>query len=120
MPSGQATTAAYLKVRNSGDSSQSIIGASAAGAGSEELHRTREREGMVGMEQLDSVEVAAGGEFEFTPGGTHLMLLGIERMPAPDTTVRLCLRTATGGEACTDAIVRRGGNVHSMHGHGDH
>lgn len=107
LPPTQNNTAAYLTVTNRAATELVIVGASADLAETVEIHTTREIDGYMRMEQLQELPVAAGQSVHLAPGGTHLMLLGLERMPAPGETARLCLELATGGEVCTVAEVRK-------------
>ena len=107
LPPSQTTTAAYLTVVNRGETAVTVVGASSELADKMEIHTTREIDGYMRMEQLQELPVAAGQSVHLAPGGTHFMLLGLERMPAPGETARLCLELATGGEVCTVAEVRK-------------
>ena len=97
-----------------------IVGASAAIADAAQLHTTREVDGYQRMEQLTELPVAPGQSLEFAPGGTHIMLLGLARMPAVGDEVRLCLQVAGGGEVCTVAEVRKGTGGEQSHEHHQH
>ena len=117
LPPTQTNTAAYLTVTNRGDTGIRIVGASADMAGKVEIHTTREIDGYMRMEQLQGLSVAAGQSLQLAPGGTHLMLLGLARMPLSGETVHLCLQLATGDEVCTDAEVRKTAGTIQAHDH---
>lgn len=120
LPPGQPNTAAYLTVTNPGAATVTIVGASSAISNSAEIHTTREVDGLQRMERLTQLQVPPGGSVSFAPGGTHLMLLGLQRMPAPGEEVKLCLELAPAGEVCTDAPVRKsaaGAQTHEHHQH---
>lgn len=118
LPPTQANTAAYVTVRNPGAEPLSITGGSAALAGRVELHDTVEVDGMLRMGQQESVTVPAGGTVDFAPGGLHLMLLDLERMPSAGEVLELCL-DIDGEPVCTDAETRRApastGTEHQHH-----
>ena len=120
LPPGQPNTAAYLTVANTGAEQATIVGASAAIADAAQIHTTREVDGYQRMEQLTRLPVAPGQSLEFAPGGTHIMLLGLARMPAVGDEVRLCLQVAGGGEVCTVAEVRKGTGGEQSHEHHQH
>jgi len=107
LPPTQTNTAAYVTVTNPGKAAIVITAASTGLAQQVQIHRTREIEGYMRMEQLQNLPVAPGESVQLAPGGTHLMLLGLARMPMPGETVRFCLELATGEEVCTDAPVRK-------------
>lgn len=117
LPPTQTNTAAYLVLGNTGGETIEVTGASAAIAQSVEFHTTREIDGYMRMEQLPGLSLAPGETVSLTPGGTHLMLLDLSRMPAPGESVRVCLRTAVGDETCTEAPVRKSGGVQPSHEH---
>jgi copper(I)-binding protein len=120
LPPTQKTTAAYLTVTNRGDAAIDIVGASTGIAAEVEIHKTREVEGYTRMERLDGLSLAPGESLSLAPGGTHLMLLGLERMPLPGESVELCLQPAAGSPVCTDAAVRRSESDAPAHDHHHH
>ncbi|KGE02839.1 copper chaperone PCu(A)C [Pseudohaliea rubra] len=107
LPPTQAMTAGYLSVTNSGDVAVRIVGAEAGGAGRTELHESRAEGGAMRMVAVEALVLAPGESASFEPGGLHLMLKDLDRMPAPGDTVRLCLLSDDGERSCTDAAVRR-------------
>ncbi|RLA45004.1 MAG: copper chaperone PCu(A)C [Gammaproteobacteria bacterium] len=118
LPPTQTNTAAYLTVINRGDTGVTITGASADDlADKVEIHTTREIDGYMRMEQLRDLSVAAGQSVQLAPGGTHLMLLGLARMPLSGETVQLCLELATGEEVCAVAEVRKTVAAQQTHNH---
>lgn len=117
LPPTQSNTAAYLTVHNRGEQPLRIIGGTVEGVGRVEMHTTREVDGLMRMTPLTTLEVPAGGSLTLAPGGTHLMLLDLARMPSPGEERRLCLRPDEGEAICTRAAVRRdaGGGEHHHH-----
>lgn len=120
LPPFQPNTAAYLTLINRGDVAVAIVGASSNLAKTVELHTTRKVDGLMRMEQLPGLALAPGERVELAPGGTHLMLLGLEYMPAPGDDVQLCLQLAAGGEVCTTAEVRASGDAANTQDHQHH
>ncbi len=117
LPPVQRVTAGYLTVTNNGAAAVTITGGSAELAEALEIHTTREVNGMMRMEPLPELVVPAGGSVSLAPGATHLMLLGLERMPTPGETVNICLTTTGGDSACTSADVRQGPPDDNHHAH---
>jgi copper(I)-binding protein len=119
LPPSQENTAAYLTVRNPGEVAVTIVGGSAGIAQTVEIHTTREIDGYMRMEQLLELSVPAGQSVQLAPGGTHLMLMGLSRMPVPGESVQLCLELAAGGPVCAAAEVRKSAagqhNNHRQH-----
>lgn len=120
LPPFQPNTAAYLTLLNRGEVAVSIVGASSDLADRVELHTTRKIDGLMRMEQLQGLALAPGEQVELAPGGTHLMLLGLEYMPAPGDEVRLCLQLASGNEVCTEAQVRKSADEPDGQNHQHH
>jgi len=119
MPPSQSSTAGYMSVRNRGQSGVKIMGADSGLAGRVEIHSSREVDGMVRMEQLESVAIDPGQVVQFAPGGMHLMIMDLEKMPAAGETLSLCLKFESGESACTEAEVRRAAPAadNKMHQH---
>ena len=107
LPPGQPNTAAYLTLINRGEAAVVVESVSSDVADKVEIHTTRNVDGLMRMEQLQSLEVATGQRLTLAPGGTHLMLLGLEAMPVEGDTVQLCLQLASHRDACTSADVRK-------------
>lgn len=97
-----------------------MVSASASVAQKVEFHTTREVEGYQRMEQLERLELSPKGSLELAPGGTHLMLLGLDHMPAIGESVQLCLQLASSDEVCTRAEVRKTAGAQSSHQHHHH
>ncbi len=117
LPPTQTSTAAYMTLVNRGQQPLAVTGASASIAQRVEIHTTREVDGMVRMERLPQLQLAPGEQVQLVPGGTHIMLLGLERMPQAGETVRLCLELAPGGQRCIDAPVRKSAGDDGAHHH---
>lgn len=119
LPPSQPGTAAYLTLHNEGGRPAVIRGGSVEGAGRVEIHTTREVDGLLRMVPLSTLEVPPGGSVVLEPGGTHLMVLDLERMPTAGESRRLCLQVEGGASVCTDAAVRRDadGGDHQHHHH---
>ncbi|MEM9256691.1 MAG: copper chaperone PCu(A)C [Pseudomonadota bacterium] len=117
LPPSQNNTAAYMTLFNAGIEPARVISVTSDLAGRVEIHRSQHVDGYMRMEQLDDLTVPAGARVLLEPGGTHLMLLDVERMPAPGETVRICLTAQVMDEVCTDAPVRKGADVPNPHAH---
>jgi len=120
LPPTQTNTAAYLTITNRGETGITVTGASTELADTVEIHTTRDIGGYMRMEQLQDLPVAAGQSVQLAPGGTHIMLMGLARMPAPGETVRLCLELATEDAVCTVAEVRKTAAGQQTHDHHKH
>ncbi|MEH6571005.1 MAG: copper chaperone PCu(A)C [Halioglobus sp.] len=117
MPPSTRNTAAYFALKNNGNANIVITGASSDSAKEAQIHHSRDIDGYMSMERLESVALGPGETVEFTPGGIHLMLLGLEQVPAVGGTVNLCLLLTSGPAICVDAPVRKSAakNSHDHH-----
>lgn len=120
LPPGQPSTAAYMTITNNSTRAITLVGASAGIARQVQFHHSRTVDGMQRMEQLPQLALSPGQVLELAPGGTHLMLLGMERMPAPGESIPLCLQPAVGEPLCIAAPVRRGAGEQPAHAHHHH
>ena len=98
---GERIAAGYL-VLVGGDSPDRLLGASSPAAASVSLHRT-DASGV--MQATDAIEVPAGAEVPFLPGGDHLMLEGLAAPLVPGDGVVLDLRFAEAGTLRVEAPV---------------
>jgi hypothetical protein len=120
LPPTQPITAAYLTISNPGSLPVTVTGASTDIAGRVEIHTTREVDGLMRMEQLQQLDLPPASEVILSPGGTHLMLLDLKRMPAAGEAVSLCLQLSSAGPVCTEAIARKSADTGGGHQHHHH
>lgn len=118
MPPGSPMTAAYLRCTNAGSAAVALRGATASAAGQVTLHATRQKDGRATMMPADWPLLQPGEVLQLEPGGLHLMLEGLTRLPESGEAVELCLITGQGSH-CVDAPVRRS-QVAPGGGHGHH
>ena len=107
LPPTQKVTAAYLSVTNPAPVPVTITGGTADLAAEVQIHATREIDGYMRMERLQQIELPPGGSARLEPGGVHLMLMQLQRMPAVGERLRLCLTLSSGQSACTEAEVKK-------------
>ena len=75
---GRSMTAGYFSISNQNNVAAELISASSPQFGSIELHQHSHKDGMMKMEQVQSVVVAAGEQVHFQPGGLHLMMFDVK------------------------------------------
>ena len=119
MPPFQPNSAGYMTISNNRETAIAIVGASSNVSKKTEIHTTRQVDGLMRMEQLDGVVLAPGERLELAPGGTHLMLLGLEYRPVEGDDIELCLHLVTEETLCTLAEVRKSASS-SAGGHEHH
>lgn len=108
VPPVSPTMAGYLTVTNNGETSVKITGARSDIAGHTMLHSmTTLDDGTRKMGHLHHIMLAPGDSFSLTPGGDHLMLMKLQRVPQPGESVTVCLLQAEGDALCSALPVRR-------------
>jgi copper(I)-binding protein len=113
-PAPGRPAAGYFRFTN-GTKPDRLVEARAEGA-RVELHTMSMADGVMRMQKLDGLEIAAGETVTFAPGGKHLMLFGLEKPPA---AVPITLVFASGARITTNAEVRKAApaapSPHSQH-----
>jgi len=111
------TAAAYMKIENHGDHDVEITGIETSIATSPEFHSMEMHDGMMHMQKMEKVIVPAHGEISFSPGGNHLMLVGLTRVLKAGEHLMITLKTSDGESTMIHAEVKdmRGNAGHSSH-----
>jgi copper(I)-binding protein len=78
LPPNAPTVAAYFVLHNNGKTADRLLSVDSPVAGKAELHEHVMHDGLMKMQQVQSVEVPAGGEAKFAPMGYHVMLLELK------------------------------------------
>lgn len=104
-PPGARTGALYLTLDNDGEAVR-LVGAASDVAERTELHTHRHENGMMRMEQVEAIDVPAGGTASLEPHGDHVMLIGLHRGLAPGDTVALELEFDDGSRLAVEVPVR--------------
>ncbi|MCH1491941.1 MAG: copper chaperone PCu(A)C [Luminiphilus sp.] len=116
MPPTQTMTAAYGRIINQGAEAVVITDVTATAAQTATFHDSRQSGDQVRMVAMGDVSIESGDVLELSPGGAHLMLMGIETMPAMGTTVEICVHSQT-SKFCTAAPVQRDAMPMDHHHH---
>jgi periplasmic copper chaperone A len=72
---GNLPAGGYFTLHNPAAKPLRLTGAASPACGMLMLHRSDESGGMARMEDVDAVDVPAGGTLAFAPGGYHLMCM---------------------------------------------
>ncbi len=105
---GQAVSAAYMTLCNGGDTDDALVGVSFAGADAVEIHLSSMEDGVMRMTPISALALPAGQSVSLSPGGAHVMLIGVtdtisansppsftlQFETAPDASVTVDIRTA--------------------------
>lgn len=102
--SGLSVAAGYFDVVNRTAMPIELVGASTDVARSIEMHTESQTGETMEMRQLDSVALAPEQTVSFSPGGTHLMLLGMREVTSG--AVPITLRFSDGSQQTVSFEVR--------------
>lgn len=105
LPAG-VPAAGYFELRNSGKAAVALVAASSPAFGQAMLHRTALKDGRSTMMRIDEVEIPAGGQLAFAPGGYHLMLIKPTRELRVGDDFALTLEFASGAKITAQLEVR--------------
>lgn len=91
-------SAAFGTLENDGDAEITVVSAASGSSPMIELHETvADAAGQMVMQEKDGgFVVPAGGAYELTPGGNHLMLMGLEEAVVAGDEVSFVLELADG------------------------
>lgn len=83
---GDQMGAGYMVIHNRGTETARLVGVAGEVADRIELHTHTQVDGLMRMIEVESVEIAAGEQVAFEPGGFHVMFMGIaDQFEAGDT-----------------------------------
>ncbi len=120
MPPSAPTGAVYFTLRNPGDKADRLIDVRTPRAEKAELH-THVHEGEVmRMKRVDAVDVPAGGEVEFKPGGHHVMLFKLSEPLVAGEQFPLTLIFENAGEVDIEVSIQDQAPESSDNGHMHH
>lgn len=120
MPPSAPTGAVYFTLRNSGDQSDRLISVNTPRAKKAELHTHVQQGEMMRMEQIDSVEVPAGGQVEFKPGSNHVMLFELSEPLVAGDRFPLTLMFEHAGEVDVEVSIEEQAPEAGDHSHMHH
>ena len=124
-PAGAKTGAAYMTLINNGDSGDRLLAAKTPVADSVQFHSVSEENGVSRMREMRAVEVPPGGKVTFSPGGMHIMVVGLKQPLKEGQTFPLSLTFEKAGKVdVTVTTAKVGAMQHGdmapmMHEHGD-
>ena len=78
LPPNAPTVAVYFVVHNTGKTADKLVSVDSPVAGLAQLHEHVHANGLMKMQQVQSVEIAAGSDAVFAPMGYHVMLLDLK------------------------------------------
>ncbi|AYC31494.1 copper chaperone PCu(A)C [Pseudomonas cavernae] len=127
MPPSAPTAAAYFVVHNKGAAADRLLGVDTPMAAKAELHEHVQAGELMKMQQVQSVEVPAGGEASFAPGAYHVMLFGLQQQYRDGQRFPLTLHFEKAGDVKVEVAVQKQAPAeqadhadHAQHAEHDH
>ncbi|AFN74391.1 hypothetical protein MROS_1153 [Melioribacter roseus P3M-2] len=100
-------SALYMTISNTGDSEDTLYAAKSAAAQIVEIHETyKAGDDMMGMREVDHVEIAPESSVSFKPGGHHIMLIGATIDLKAGDTIKVDLFFRKNGKLTVEATVK--------------
>jgi periplasmic copper chaperone A len=99
-------SAAYFTLVNRLAEPLALVGAHTQAAARTEIHETHIEDGVMRMRPAAKVDLPAGTERRFEPGGLHVMLMDVQRDLAAGDSLDLVLQFGDGTEHATWLVVR--------------
>ena len=96
-PGGARTGAAYLTLANKANTTDRLMGATTPIAEKVQFHKVTEKDGIVRMRELRSIEIASGDKLILKPGDIHIMLVGLKHPLKQGQTFPLTLEFEKAG-----------------------
>ncbi len=109
-------SAAFVVIKNTGDSPQSIVKADSPIANTIELHTSIEEDGVHKMRPVQAIEAPAHGQVELKSGGFHIMLIDLKENIAVGQHIPVTLTLDNG--STVEATYQVTGCCGSCHGKG--
>lgn len=106
LPPGVSNSAVYMQLMNHGDQDVEVVGLSSSVSDSASVHETVEEDGMLRMRALDVITVPAHGTLELSPGGVHVMLMGLNQPLKEGDSVTLNLQLSDGESISVEVPVK--------------
>ena len=98
--------AVYFTIENGTEVDDALLSASTDIAGAVELHLSQMEGDHMSMHQQETVRIAAGEAVVFSPGGLHVMLVGLAHDLKVGDTFELTLTFESPGEKIITVTVR--------------
>jgi periplasmic copper chaperone A len=100
-----ATGAGFMTLVNRSAKAQALTGVSSPMARKVEIHRSSMTGGVMSMRRQDRVEIPAGGEVAFAPGGYHLMFMDLAKPLRVGDALPATLSFSGGGQLSVRFVV---------------
>ena len=106
----QPVAGAFMRLKNTGDEADALIGGSTEIAGRVEVHEMAMSGDVMKMRELaDGLEVPAGETVELKPGGYHIMLFDLKEPLVEGEVFEITLEFAKGGSVIVPFMIAKKG-----------
>jgi copper(I)-binding protein len=121
-PAGASVAGGYMKIQNTGDKPDRLLGGTWGDGGKVEVHEMSMANGVMTMRPLAAgLQVPAGGSVELKPGGYHIMMMGVTAPLKDGTRVKGTLVFESAGTVAVEyAVGPLGGPAPGGHEHSGH
>ena len=109
-----APAGVFLRITNPGAAADRLIGVSSPLAKIGEIHKSSMSNGLMKMRHVGHLDIPAGGQAMFKPGGYHIMLMGVTKSIKPGDLVPLTLTFERAGKVEVQAKVHAMGDMPKM------
>jgi copper(I)-binding protein len=108
-PRGAKTGAVYVTLVNNGNVADRLLGVTTPVAEKVQFHSVSEENGVSRMREMRAVEIAPGAKVTFSPGGMHIMLVGLSQPLKERQTIPLSFNFEKAGKVDVIASVAKVG-----------
>lgn len=99
---GSTTVAAYARISNTGKLPRDIVGIDTPIANMSHLHETQLEGSVAKMRAISQFTVPAGASIELSPGGRHIMMLGVVQRLKIGDQIRVNITDSSGCSVAAD------------------
>ncbi len=96
----------FMKITNRGSTDDKLIGVKTDIAEHAEIHKMVMEGDIMKMRKIDQLTVPARGEVVLEPGGIHIMLIGLKKIPQKGDRVKVELIFERSGKTTIEVPVR--------------
>ena len=111
-PVGARTGVVYVTLFNNGSSSDSLVSAATPVADQVQFHSATEENGVSRMREMRTVDVTPGAKVAFSPGGLHIMVVGLKQPLKEGKTFPLTLNFEKAGKVDVTVPIEKVGAMH--------
>ena len=117
IPPSAKTTAAFMKINNTGPDDAVLKSAICDVAETVQIHTMEQVGEIMKMKEVSELRIPANGQAILAPKGYHIMLIGLKRPINEEETIPLSLYFTDGAIVGVDAVVKKWGSMPHMSHH---